>query len=150
MRRTIDTVEASATDTEQTVSLASITARVALVEDRIKLDAAAAGNVTATLSAAAMLGGILTTAPSGGAINLTTPTAALIIAADVATGAPAVGNGFYFYIINTDGTNAATLVAGTGVTLVGAAATAANTSSRFYVRYTNVTSGAEALTIYRV
>lgn len=104
------------------------------------------GNTSATLSAANVRKGIMTTTP-GGAINLTTPTAALLKAADPDA---AVGRGYTFTIINLNGSNAATLVAGSGVTLVGAAVVAASTSANFYVRYTNVTESSEAVTIYRV
>ena len=88
----------------------------------------------------------MTTTP-GAAINLTTPTAALLKAADPDA---VVGRGYEFTVINLNGTNAATLVAGAGVTLVGSAVVAASSSANFYVRYTNVTESSEAVTVYRV
>jgi hypothetical protein len=108
--------------------------------------AADVGNISATLTAADMRKGILTTNP-GVAINLTTATAALLKAADPDA---AVGRGFEFTVINLNGVNAATLVAGVGVTLVGSAVVALSTSANFYARYTNVDSGTEAITIYRI
>ena len=47
-----------------------------------------------------------------------------------------VNSSFDFYVINLGGTNAATVTANTGVTLVGAAAVAANVSSNWRVRKT--------------
>lgn len=112
-----------------------------------QLDEVDVGDVTATLTAAQLASGILTSDPAAGAINLTTPTAALIVAED---GKAAVGRGFEFVIINEDGANAITVVAGVGVTAKGSLVVAASTSARFYVRYTNVTAAAEAVSIYRL
>jgi len=129
-------------DIQTRLDLSILTRRYAVGQK----EAADVGNISATLSAANVRKGILTTTP-GGAINLTTPTAALLKAADPDA---AVGRGYSFTIINLNGTNAATLVAGSGVTLVGGAVVAAATSANFYVRYTNVTSASEAVTIYRL
>jgi hypothetical protein len=57
-----------------------------------------------------------------------------------------VNSAFEFGIINIGGTNAATLVVGTGWTIVGVAAVSANTSARFLARKT----GDGAWTAYRV
>ena len=110
------------------------------------LEDVAAENTTATLSAADVRKGILTSTPSSG-ITLTSPTAALLVAED---GDHAVGRGYEFVIVNLHATNTATLAAGTGVTLVGNAIVAGASSTRFYVRYNNVTASSEAVTIFRV
>jgi hypothetical protein len=57
-----------------------------------------------------------------------------------------VNAAFDFHIINTGGTNAATVVVGTGWTIVGTAAVSANTSGRFRARKT----GDGTWTLYRV
>ena len=85
----------------------------------------------ATLTAAELATGIITY--TGAAVALTMPLGADI---DAAFPSMKVNSCFDFYIINIGGTNAATVTANTGVTLVGAAAVAANVSSNWRVRKT--------------
>jgi len=103
-------------------------------------------STTATLTPAQLIGTILVSAPASN-ISLTSPTAAALVAADPDA---AVGRGYSFYVVNTNGTNTVTVVAGTGVTLVGNVVTAISSSSHYYVSYTNVTLGTEAVTVYRL
>jgi hypothetical protein len=97
----------------------------------------------ATLTAAELAGGIITTTPTG-AIDLTLPTAALT---EAQFNNAKVDSSFDFYVINlTAATHAATLVVGTGWTLVGAGAVSAATSAHFRARKT----GDNAYTCYRI
>jgi hypothetical protein len=96
----------------------------------------------ATLTAAQLSAGLFTY--TGAAVDLTLPTVALL-EADVSS-AEKVNSAFQFTIINTGATNAATVVVGTGWTIVGAAAVAAATSARFLARKT----GTGTWTLYRV
>ena len=104
-------------------------------------------DTAATLTAAQILGGILTTAPAGaiaGAINLQLP---LATALDTAFGAAPNNTSIDFSIINTAGAaNTATVTTNTGWTLVGSMAVAQNVSGAFRARKT----GAGAWTLYRV
>jgi hypothetical protein len=95
-----------------------------------------------TLTAAQLLGGIL--ARSGAVtVSDTTPTAAQLVAAYVGC---AVGDVVLFRLRNGN-TGVLTFVAGTGVTLEGTT-TVTNALCREYaVRFTNVTPGAEAVTL---
>ena len=81
---------------------------------------------------------------NGAAGNLTLPTVALV-EADISA-ASKVNASFDFIIINTGATNAATVIVGTGWTIVGAAAVAAATSAQFRARKT----GDGTWTCYRV
>jgi hypothetical protein len=96
----------------------------------------------ATLTGAQLANGLFTY--TGAAVNLTLPTVALL-EADVSR-ASKVNSAFDFTIINIGGTNAATLVVGTGWTIVGVAAVSANTSGQFRARKT----GDGSWTAYRV
>ena len=97
----------------------------------------------ATLTAAELAGGIITTTPTG-AIDLTLPTAALTEALFVNA---KVDSSFDFYVINlTAATHAATVAIGAGWTLVGAGAVAAASSAHFRARKT----GDNAYTCYRI
>lgn len=96
----------------------------------------------ATLTSAQLANGLFTY--TGAAVNLTLPTVALV-EADISS-ASKVNAAFDFTIINIGGTNAATLVVGTGWTIVGVAAVAANSSGTFRARKT----GDGAWTAYRV
>lgn len=96
----------------------------------------------ATLTAAQLSNGLFTY--TGAAVNLTLPTVA-DLEAGIAS-AQKVNAAFEFGIINIGGTNAATVVVGTGWTIVGVAAVSANTSARFLARKT----GDGAWTAYRV
>lgn len=90
-----------------------------------------AKTAAATLTPAELATGIITY--NGAAVALTMPLGADI---DAAFSSMKVNSSFDFYIINLGGTNAATVTANTGVTLVGAAAVAANVSSNWRVRKT--------------
>ena len=114
------------------------------------------GNITLTI--AQILTQVVEEDPEGAA-NWTTPTAALAVAGitDVAA-----GDCLDFYVINSASTGAdeiVTMVAGTGCTLVGNALVAAPNvtedqenagSGHFRIRFTTVTSGSEAYTLYRL
>ena len=86
---------------------------------------------TATLTPAELANGIINY--SGTASNLTVP-----LGTDIDTAFPSmkVNSSFDFFIINTGGTNAATVTANTGCTLVGVAAVSANSACNWRVRKT--------------
>ena len=96
----------------------------------------------ATLTAAQLANGLFTY--TGAAVNLTLPTVADLEAS--ISSAQKVNAAFEFGIINIGGTNAGTLVVGTGWTIVGVAAVSANTSAQFRARKT----GNGAWTAYRI
>ena len=85
----------------------------------------------ATLTAAELATGIITY--TGAAVALTMP---LGTALDTAFPSMKVNSCFDFCIINTGATNAATVTANTGVTLVGVAAVAAVSACNWRVRKT--------------
>jgi hypothetical protein len=85
----------------------------------------------ATLTPAELANGIITY--TGAAVALTVPLGTDI---DAAFPSMKVNSSFDFYIINTGATNAATVTANTGCTLVGTAAVAAATSCNWRVRKT--------------
>ena len=95
----------------------------------------------ATLTAAELATGIITFDGAAGA--LTVPTGALL---DAAFPSMKVNSSFEFNIINLDGSDAATVTASTGSTLVGVAAVAANTACTWRVRRT----GDATYVFYRV
>jgi hypothetical protein len=88
-----------------------------------------AKTAAATLTAAELANGIITY--TGAAVNLTVPLGTDI---DAAFSSMKVNSCFDFYIINIGGTNAATVTANTGCTLVGVAAVSANSSCQWRVR----------------
>jgi hypothetical protein len=90
-----------------------------------------AKTAAATLTAAELANGVITY--TGAAVNLTMPLGADL---DAAFSSMKVNSSFDFYIINTGATNAATVTANTGVTLVGTAAVSAATSCNWRVRKT--------------
>jgi hypothetical protein len=92
----------------------------------------------ATMTAAQLANGLFVF--DGAAGNLTLPTVALV-EADISSAAK-VNAAFDFFVINADasGSDAVTLAAGTGWTLVGAAAVAAATSAHFRARKTGTGS----------
>lgn len=92
-----------------------------------------AKTAAATLTAAELANGIITY--TGAAVNLTMPLGADL---DAAFASMKVNSCFDFFIINTGATNAATVTANTGVTLVGTAAVSAATSCNWRVRKTDV------------
>jgi hypothetical protein len=98
----------------------------------------------ATMTAAQLANGLFVF--DGAAGNLTLPTVALV-EADISSAAK-VNAAFDFFVINADasGSDAVTLAAGTGWTLVGAAAVAAATSAHFRARKT----GAGSWVAYRI
>jgi hypothetical protein len=111
------------------------------------IKAEATVSITATLTVTQLLNGFVNSAPAG-AITLTTPTAAAIVAA--MKGAK-VGDSFECVIENTSGgANAITLAAGAGVTLRGGTAVAQNKAAILKGVLTNVTAAAEAVTLYSV
>ena len=83
----------------------------------------------ATLTAEELANGIITY--NGAALALTVPTGAAL---DAAFSNMKVNSCFDFNIINIGGTNAATVTANTGCTLVGVAAVSANTACTWRVR----------------
>ena len=90
-----------------------------------------AKTAAATLTAAELANGIITY--TGAAVALTLPLGTDL---DAAFPSMKVNSCFDFYIINTGATNAATVTANTGVTLVGVAAVSAATSCNWRVRKT--------------
>lgn len=95
----------------------------------------------ATITAAQLGGGLMTY--NGAAASLTLPTVADLEAAIVS--AQKTNAAFDFFLINT-GANTATLLVGTGWTIVGTATTATAVSSQWRARKT----GEGAWTCYRV
>ncbi len=102
-------------------------------------------SATATLTIAQLLT-LIINATGTTAKNFTLPTGTLTDAG-ILGGALAVGQAFEWYLINT-GTSSgtATLLAGTGHTIVGAALTAIGTSSRWFTRKT----AANTFVTYRI
>lgn len=102
-------------------------------------------NATGTLTAAMMLGGIVTSTTAA-AVTATPDTGAII---DAATNLD-IDDSFDFSVINTGGANAFTISVGGGVAgitaIVGSGAVAHSTSGRFRVRKT----AADTFTIYRI
>jgi hypothetical protein len=98
----------------------------------------------ATMTSAQLANGLFVF--DGAAGNLTLPTVALL-EADVSS-AQKVNAAFDFVIVNADasGSDAVTLAAGTGWTLVGTAAVSAGTSAQFRARKT----GTGTWTAYRI
>ena len=92
-----------------------------------------AKTAAATLTAAELATGIITY--TGAAVALTVPLGTEL---DTAFTSMKVNSSFDFYIINTGATNAATVTANTGCTLVGTAAVSAATSANWRVRKTDV------------
>ena len=96
----------------------------------------------ATATAQQLSGGLFTF--NGTAGNLTLPTVA-DLEADISN-AQRVNAAFDFFVINTDASDAITLVVGTGWTIVGVAAVSALTSAHFRARKT----GDGSWTAYRL
>jgi len=90
-----------------------------------------AKTAAATLTTTELANGIITY--TGAAVALTVP-----LGTDMDTAFPSmkVNSSFDFYIINIGATNAATVTANTGCTLVGTAAVSAATSANWRVRKT--------------
>lgn len=96
----------------------------------------------ATATAQQLSGGLFVF--NGTAGNLTLPTVA-DLEADISS-AQRVNAAFDFYVVNTDASDAITLTAGTGWTIVGVAAVSAVTSAHFRARKT----GDGSWTAYRL
>ena len=90
-----------------------------------------AKTAAATLTPAELATEIITY--TGAAVALTVPLGTDL---DAAFTSMKVNSSFDFYIMNIGGTNAATVTANTGCTLVGVAAVAANTAAKWRVRKT--------------
>lgn len=100
---------------------------------------------TATLTAAQLLGGLITGTPTAAA-NYTLPTPALLIAALQAFSEVFLGQSFYFTVKNTSaGANTITAVAPTGVTIVGTATVVQNNGKRFRVVLTGIDTPAYSI-----
>jgi hypothetical protein len=98
-------------------------------------------NATATLTAAQLLAGIITSTTAA-AVNGTLPTGTLLDAADNL----AIDDAFEWVVINTGAANAFTIAGDTGHTIVGNAAVALSSSGRFLTRKT----AANTFVTYRV
>jgi len=104
-------------------------------------------STTASLSVAQVLAGFVNSAPAG-AVTLTLPTAALLVAAIPGC---QVGDKLDLSIENTSGgANAITLAAGTGGTLRGGTSVAQNKAALIRIVITNVTSTTEAYTAHSI
>lgn len=108
------------------------------------------GDTTAgalTYTPAMLIGGILLRDPNGASRSDVTPTAVDLIAARPGC---RVNDVFECLVVNTaDAAETITVTAGAGVTLIPAAVTIAqNEIGRLMVRYTNVTTGSEAIIGY--
>jgi predicted RecA/RadA family phage recombinase len=107
----------------------------------------ATASATATLTAAQVQGGFIDSAP-GGAITLTSPTAAQLVAQFVGC---KVGDKFECVIENTAGAaNTITFAAGAGITYRGETSIAQNKALILKGVFTNVTPGTEAVTLYGI
>jgi hypothetical protein len=98
-------------------------------------------NATGTLTAALILGGIVTSTTAS-AVTATLDTGAVM---DAVTDM-AADDGFLWAAINTGGSNAFTVTASSGHTIVGAGAVTASTSGRFLTRKT----AADTFVTYRL
>jgi hypothetical protein len=105
-------------------------------------------NANATLTTTQLLTKILVITPTN-IRTLTLPTAANAVAGVIGA---RVSDALNVYIINTGVSSIATvnLSMGTGGTMVGNNTVNNATSGRFKLRFTNVTSGSEAYTVYRL
>lgn len=100
----------------------------------------------ATYTAQQLLGGFILRDPAGAARSDSLPSAALLVAA-----LPGVAVGTTFRVVvrnDAAGAFAITVLAGAGVTLSGTATIAQNNLKVFLVRFTNVSPGTEAYTVY--
>lgn len=105
---------------------------------------ATAGDLT--LTAAMLLGGLVLRDPAGGDRTDTTDTAANLVAAFPSA---IVGSSFRVAIRNTaDAAETITVAGGAGVTTSGTMTIAQNNTREFIAVLDNVTSGAEAVTMY--
>ena len=108
----------------------------------LRKTAVGALNATGVLTTALIVGGVVTSTTVA-AVTATTDTGAEIDAAIEI----AIGESFDFSVVNTGGVNTITVTAGaSGVTVVGLAGVAANTSGTFRV----VKTAADTFIIYRI
>jgi len=103
--------------------------------------APATANATATLTAAQLLGGLITSTTAAAVVG-TLPTGTLLDAA----ASLGVDEAFDWSVINTGATNTFTVAAGTGHTVVGNMVVAASSSGRFRSRKT----AASTFVTYRI
>jgi hypothetical protein len=92
-------------------------------------------------------------AAANDSVQLTFPTAAQVLAASTGSGkqTPVADTAFFFSILNTSSGTGSVTVQTTGFAdTVGSRSLASQTSGMFAYRFTNVTSGAEAATLYRL
>lgn len=131
-------IEAGATEALYNVGVAPTIPE--LTGGRLDVTATAV-NVTGAVSAAAILGGIVTSTTAA-AVAGTVPTGTVMAAACEL----AVGEGIEWAVINTGGANAFTVTAAADHTVVGAAVVAASSSGRFLT----VQTAAGVFVSYRV
>lgn len=102
---------------------------------------------TLTAAAAAFVNNGIYSLSGGTTCTITSPTAAQIVAA---LDNPQVGTSFVVSIVNANSGTATMAGDGSTVTVVGLATAATNTSATFRGVVTNATSGAEAVSLFRV
>lgn len=113
---------------------ATARANLGLSDGQLSIANVPAQNTTATLAAPAVMSGVITSAPAA-AITLTLPTGTQMDTYLTAIGTTlSVGMTTTFTIVDTDPTNAVTLAAGTGFTLVGSGTIALSSSGTFIAR----------------
>ena len=108
--------------------------------------------ITATLTVAQVTGGLLVATPGAATASYTLPTGTLL---DAQMTNMKVNNTFLLIIVNvTSATGVITIVAGTGITLVGTAtiglSAAASTSPAGVAQFLFQKTGTAAYTVYRV
>jgi hypothetical protein len=105
-----------------------------------------ANAVTTSITAAQVFNGIATVDTSGGAVSCQLPTAATLVAA---LSNVVVGNVIKcLFVANGSNANDITLTTNTGLTLLSAPLVLGNTSRLVYFRFTNISSGTEAVSVY--
>jgi hypothetical protein len=98
---------------------------------------------TTTLTVDQFVQGIIQQSGTNGALNLTTPTAAAIVAR-IPNAQP---NSYFNTIIQNTNNSTLTLIAGAGVTLSGSTPVPTNKTQSYIGIVTNATPGAEAVTV---
>jgi hypothetical protein len=139
----ISTVGGRITTIGNTTAAASVILRNGASGQLSKSTSPQALNATGNITTAMLLGKILTSTTAA-AVNGTTPSAAAIVAACPDC---IVGDTLSLKIVNTGG-NSFTILAGAGVTIVGNAVIATNTSRVVDIRIDNITGSSEAVTFY--
>lgn len=101
-----------------------------------------------TLSAHAVLGGVILQDASGGAVTTTLPTAAAIVAHAKSL---TPGSCVRFLVRNTsDGAETITVAVGTGITAAGTLTIAQNKSAEYLLVFSDVSPGNEAAKLYTI